>query len=384
MTAYAEGYSADSVSARGFRWIGDPGGDITLCMLTLPPEPVMFDAVARNDAGFEGVFYLAVKTTGIFCRPTCSARTPRPENVEYFATTADAVHAGYRACRRCRPTEEDGLSPRWIGRLHEEMDRRSGSPISDDDLQSMGVDPGTVRRAFKRRYEMTFQSYQRARRMGLALMAIRRGDSVAHAAHDHGFASESGFREAFERTFGTTPGRAGDVACLFSRWIDTPLGAMLGVTDDEGLRLLEFVDRAALPREMETLRRRLRAVIVPGEHGILDRTESMLDHAMHAHGERADVPIAPLGSDFQRAVWDRLRAIPVGETATYADIAADLGRRGGERAVGNACGANTIAVVIPCHRVVRRDGSLGGYAGGLWRKRRLLELERAGVVAETG
>lgn len=349
-------------------------------MHTMPPEPVMYDALVRKDAGFEGVFWLGVRTTGIFCRPTCTARTPRPENVEYFAAARDAVSAGYRACLRCRPLEHDGLSPSWLGRLHAEMHRRGGEPISDEGVLALGVDPGTVRRAFKRRYDMTFQAYQRARRMGLALAAIRDGASLARAAHDHGYTSESGFREAFERTFGTTPGRAGDVQLLHARWMTTRLGPMLGIADDAGLRLLEFTGWRALDRMVQTLRRRLGAVVLPGEHPVLDRAEAQIGAYLEGESTDIDVPSAQLGTDFQQEVWTRLGTIPAGTTLTYSEIASDIGRAGSERAIGNACGANALALVVPCHRAVRSDGGMGGYAGGVWRKRHLLALERSTVA----
>lgn len=348
-------------------------------MHTLPPQPVMYDALTRSDPAFEGVFWLGVKTTGIFCRPTCTARKPKPENVEYFPTTSDAARAGYRPCLRCRPLDPDAARPAWLPRLLAEADARP--TVKDADLARLGIDPATVRRYFNKRYHMTFIAYQRARRMRSALQALKAGASITRAALDHAYESESGFREAFERTFDTSPANAHAIRCLTARWIDSPLGAMLAVADDEGLRLLEFVDRRSLDHNLATLRRRLGAVILPGEHPALDDAESQLAAYFNDGLDHFTLPTAQLGSPFQHAVWDRLAAIPHADTVTYTDVARDVDRPGAVRAVANACAANNLAVVVPCHRVLRADGHLGGYAGALWRKQRLLDAERACAAA---
>ena len=224
---------------------------------------------------------------------------------------------------------------------------------------------------------MTFHAYHRARRMGRALAALRTGAGITTVGLESGYDSTSGFRDAFTKLFGTPPGRGRDVSCLVARWLDTPLGAMLAVAHDEGLCLLEFVDRRGIEAQISTLRRRLGAVIVPGEHAHLDQVESELDEYFTGTRRRFTVPLLVPGTEFQHAVWSRLRRIPYGSTLSYATMAEEIGCPGAQRAVGRANGDNRVAILVPCHRVVRADGSLCGYGGGLWRKKRLLELEQS-------
>jgi AraC family transcriptional regulator of adaptative response/methylated-DNA-[protein]-cysteine methyltransferase len=223
---------------------------------------------------------------------------------------------------------------------------------------------------------MTFHAYQRARRMGLALRDVKAGKPVIEAQLARGYESTSGFREAFARVFGAPPRGAKDSACLLARRLETPLGTMLALADDQGLRLLEFVDRRGLERELLQLRRRLKCAIVPGQHATLDRTAQQLTEYFAGQRTQFDLPLAPVGSAFQLRVWRELGRIPPGRTRSYAEMARRLGIPKGPRAIGRANGSNMLALVIPCHRVINADGSLNGYAGGLWRKQRLLEHER--------
>src|SRR5512140_1218156 len=195
----------------------------------LPPTETMYRALVNRDPSFEGIFYIGVRTTGIFCRPTCSAKKPARENVDFFATSSDALENGYRPCLRCHPLDPNARPPKLIERLHAEVERAPGGRLTDKELAALSIDPSTARRQFKRHYGMTFQAYHRARRMGLALREVRKGS---------GFESESGFRDAFTRIFGEPPTAAKAQGGLFAERIETPLGAMLAIADDEGLRLL--------------------------------------------------------------------------------------------------------------------------------------------------
>ncbi len=345
-------------------------------MELLPSSDRMYRALLDRDASFEGIFLVGVRTTGIFCRPTCIAKKPARQNVDFFSTPSEALHGGYRPCLRCRPMDPGKQPPELIERLRAEVERAPGGRLTDKELAALSIDPSTARRQFKRHYGMTFQAYYRARRMGLALKDVRRGGSVEEAQNGSGFASASGFREAFNRIFGEPPTAAKARACLLAERIETPLGLMLAVADDAGLRLLEFNDRRALEREIPILRRRLRTSIVPGEHPHLEAIRRQLGDYFSGSRLEFDVPLAPVGSDFQLRTWDLLRSIPVAETCSYGWMAEQLGAPGGQRAVGRANGTNMIAIVIPCHRVIRADGSLGGYGGGLWRKKWLLDHER--------
>ena len=353
-------------------------------MELLPPADTMYQALLNRDASFEGIFFVGVRTTGIFCRPTCPAKKPARQNVDFFPTPSEALHGGFRPCLRCQPMDPGQRPPKLIERLRAEVEKAPGGRLTDKELSSLAIDPSTARRQFKRHYGMTFQAYHRARRMGLALREVRKGSRVDDAQETSGFESASGFREAFTRIFGDAPSVASTRGCLFAERIDTPLGAMLAVADDAGLRLLEFTDRRALERELTILRRRLGTNVVPGNHPHLDAIAEQL--AAYFAGERLefDVPLAPVGSDFQTRTWAVLRSIPIGETRSYSWMADQLKIPGARRAVGRANGTNMLCVIIPCHRVIRADGSLCGYGGGLWRKKWLLEHERKFTAQDAG
>jgi AraC family transcriptional regulator of adaptative response/methylated-DNA-[protein]-cysteine methyltransferase len=242
----------------------------------------------------------------------------------------------------------------------------------------MGIDPSTARRQFRKYFGMTFQAYHRARRMGLALHEIRSGESVIGAQLDHGFDSASGFWEAFKQIFGTPPSRARQVDCLFARWIDTPLGAMLALADDAGLYLLEFVDRRGLAAEITAIRRKTGSFIVPGNNSHLEKIGEELKSYFAGTLNKFTVPLMVTGSPFEEAVWKLLQTIPPGKTWSYSQLAKKLDKPGASRAVGRANGRNCLAIIIPCHRVIRADGQLCGYGGGVWRKQWLLDHEQTG------
>src|ERR1043166_3390510 len=183
-------------------------------MELLPPTETMYRAVVNRDSSFEGIFFVGVRTTGVFCRPTCAAKKPAPQNVDFFATPTEAVEGGYRPCLRCHPMDPNGHPPRLIERLRTEVERAPGGRLTDKELAALAIDPSTARRQFKRHYGMTFQAYHRARRMGMALGGVRRGDRVSEARNGSGFESESGFREAVTKIFGEPPTTAKARAAL--------------------------------------------------------------------------------------------------------------------------------------------------------------------------
>jgi AraC family transcriptional regulator of adaptative response/methylated-DNA-[protein]-cysteine methyltransferase len=332
-------------------------------------------AYLERDAAFNGLFFLGVRTTGIFCRPTCPARKPRPQNVEYFATARDAMAAGYRPCKRCLPMQLDE-QPAWCRQLLDHIEREPTVRIRERDLASRGVDPATVRRYFQRHYGMTFQAYSRARRLVGALHQIRAGAPVDSAVFTSGFNSHSGFRDAFLRTFGSTPRRIRGRDCVHLAWLPSPLGPLVAGATAEGVCLLEFSDRPMLETQMATVRRFFGSPAVPGMNDHLRQLATELSQYFGGWLREFSVPLAYPGTSLQRRVWDELRRIPYGETRSYEELAVAVGLPGGQRPVGRANGLNRIAIVVPCHRVVRKDSHLGGYGGGLRRKQYLLDLER--------
>jgi AraC family transcriptional regulator of adaptative response/methylated-DNA-[protein]-cysteine methyltransferase len=336
----------------------------------------MYRALVEHDPAFEGLFFVAVTTTRIFCRPTCRARTPRRDHVEFFRTPQEALLGGYRPCLRCRPLDHGQAPPPLVTELLAAVEAEPGSRLRDADLVTKGIDPSTARRQFKRYCGMSFQAYHRARRVGLALNGIRQGKKMLDLQLDQGYESGSGFREAFARLIGTAPSRARDARCLYAQWFETPLGSMLALADDDGLALLEFVDRRGLERELERIQRRLQRPLLPGTHRYLALIGVELAAYFSGRSLTFATPLSPRGSAFQRDVWNALIAIAPGTTRSYGEIAAAIGRPTAVRAVGRANGDNGLAIVIPCHRVIGADGTLTGYGGGLWRKSWLLEHER--------
>ena len=345
-------------------------------MMLLPTPAEMYRALVERDRSFEGLFFACVRTTGIFCRPTCSARKPRPENVEYASTIQDALHRGYRPCRICDPMASAASAPNWLAPLVDEMLRNPDIRLRDEDLRQRGLDPVQVRRTFKRSFGMTFQAYHRACRLGTAMRALHDGASTLEAGLDAGFESDSGFREAFARVFGETPGDARDTPLLTAAWLETPLGPMLAIAGDRGLELPEFVDRRALETELRDLRRSFGVAIVPGDHPVLRQTRTELSEYFAGQRREFTMPLRLQGSAFQLKAWRALCQIPFAETRSYADMAKTVGSPAAVRAIGRVNGQNRIAIVVPCHRVIRSDGSLCGYGGGRWRKQWLLDHER--------
>lgn len=333
-----------------------------------------YEALLARDATYEGSFFVGVKTTGIFCRPTCPARKPKRENCEFFETAKEALLASFRPCQRCRPLSHPGESD-VITRLVAAVEATPEKRFKDADFRELGLDASTARRQFKKRFGMTFVEYARARRMGLAMKEIRTGRPVIDAQLASGYESESGFRDAFAKIMGEAPKRW-DGNVLKAKWLDTPLGPMLAIADDATLHLLEFVERRGLEREIERLRISARAVILPDESPVFDQIEQELKQYFGTGLPVFKTPVTLYGTPFQRLVWSELLKIPAGETISYQELALRIGQPTAMRAVARANGSNQLALVIPCHRVIRANGDLGGYAGGLARKEALLRLEK--------
>jgi AraC family transcriptional regulator of adaptative response/methylated-DNA-[protein]-cysteine methyltransferase len=336
----------------------------------------MYAAVVRKDASYDGLFYTAVKTTGIFCRPSCRARKPRPENVQFFAAVKDALFAGYRACLRCKPLAVPSMHPPWVSDLLARVESREGARLKDFELARDGFDPARARRYFQENFGMTFQAYSRARRLSGALSQLRLGFDLDNTAADAGFESLSGFREAFSRVFGEPAGKAEQARAIHLAWVETPLGPMVGGSDGRALIFLEFTNRRMMEAQIQTLRKRFKAGFVPRDDGIIRQTRRELDEYFAGQRREFSVPLAFPGTPFETSVWNQLVTIPYGQTISYEDLALRIGSKGAVRAVGSANGRNRITILVPCHRVVNKSGALGGYGGGLWRKQALLALEQ--------
>ncbi|RJE81908.1 bifunctional transcriptional activator/DNA repair enzyme AdaA [Paracoccus onubensis] len=346
-------------------------------MLDLPEPETLYAALLARNPAYEGRAYVAVTTTGIFCRLTCPARKPRPENCRWFTHPAEAEAAGFRPCRRCFPCGPTADGDRIVSRLMAELKADPARRWSEGDLAEMGLDPSTVRRAFRRHFGQSFLQMARELRLRGGMKALTEGSAMIDAQLDAGFDSASGFRNAFARLFGHKPHVLRGPADLRADWIDTPLGGMIAIADDEALHLLEFIDRKALPEGLRKLSGFVGGRIGLGRSAVIDRVEAELNAYFEGNNPRFSVPVQLHGTDFQRRVWQQLRRIPAGETCSYAQLAGDIGQPTATRAVARANATNRIALVVPCHRVIGADGTLTGYAGGLWRKEKLIETERA-------
>jgi AraC family transcriptional regulator of adaptative response/methylated-DNA-[protein]-cysteine methyltransferase len=330
-------------------------------------------AFMRRDRSWDGRVIGAVKTTGIYCKPSCPAKRPKRENVEFFATGEEARAAGYRSCQRCKP-DEVGRDREAVA-LAAKLIEGAEEPLTLEQLAAaVGYAPHHFQRLFKRDLGVSPAEYARGLRNRRVETALKANGRVTDAIYDAGYSGPSGFYSDAKERLGMTPsawrdGGRGETI----RWttFDSPLGNMLIAATSKGICRLTFDD------SVESLERLFpKATIVEDGGGMKALVEGALA-AIERPLAMPDLPLDVAGTAFQEAVWRELRKIPAGETRSYADIAAAIGHPKAVRAVGSANGDNHVCVLIPCHRVIRSDGSLGGYGGGLDRKKKLLASENA-------
>jgi AraC family transcriptional regulator, regulatory protein of adaptative response / methylated-DNA-[protein]-cysteine methyltransferase len=342
---------------------------------SLPDSKTLYTALIKKDESFEGIFIVGVKTTGIFCRPTCTARKPKPENVEFFNSVREALLQGYRPCKVCNPLGNKGEVPTWLQPLLDEVNSNPGVRLTDYDLRSRGLEPHRVRRWFKQHHGMTFQTYLRTLRIGNAFGRIQYGEKIIEAAYESGYESLSGFNESFRKTLGVSPGKSLNHNLITVTRILTPLGPMLAGANNDGICLLEFVDRRMLETQIKRLRNLFKAELVPGNNKYFKDLNKQIQEYFSGKRNKFDLPLLLKGTSFQEAVWKELLSIPYGVTRSYQEQAEHVGNIQAVRAVAKANGDNRIAIIIPCHRVIGKNGKLTGYGGGLWRKQFLLDHE---------
>ena len=338
---------------------------------------VFWKAVTANDARFDGAFFLGVKTTGIYCKPSCRARTPKRENVAFFATTEAAEKYGLRACLRCKPQEIKGVDPQ-IEKLMKACELLESEDLySLDDLAAeLDLSPYHLQRSFKEIIGVSPKKYAEAKRMEKFKEELRGGSDVTTAMYDAGFGSSSRLYEKAGETLGMTPTaykKGGDGMKINFTITECELGRILVARTIKGLCNVAFAD------DDEQLVNNLNhefpnAEIVKDAKVLKGFVDEILKH-LAGKKQRLDLPLDIQATAFQMRVWELLRKIPYGETVSYSQIAEQLGDKKKVRAVAQACANNRIAVVIPCHRVVAKDGKLSGYRWGVERKQALLKME---------
>lgn len=334
-----------------------------------------YKALVDREQHFVGIFFVAVKTTDIFCIATCRARKPKLENVEFYTTFKEPLDNGYRPCKICKPTENANEAPEQVALAMKMVQQNLKEKITDYKLRQNQISPEVVRRWFKKNYGMTFHSYQRMYRINNAFQELKSGKRATATAFDTGYESLSGFGYTYKKLLGDSPQNSLDKNIILISRLTTPIGPMFVCATDTGICMLEFVDRRMLETEFKDLQRLLKAKIITGENKHIIQLKKEL--AEYFDGERTsfDVQLHTPGTEFQNLAWAGLLKIPFGETASYKEQAEKIGKPKAVRAVGTANGCNRISIIIPCHRVIGSDGTLTGYGGGLERKRWLLDHE---------
>jgi AraC family transcriptional regulator of adaptative response/methylated-DNA-[protein]-cysteine methyltransferase len=347
-----------------------PRAEAMATIARLDPETA-WAAFMRRDRSWDGRVVVAVKTTAIYCKPSCPARRPRRENVVFYSSSSDARSSGFRPCMRCRP-DETGRDREAVSKAILLIERAEEPPTLSDLAGAVGYAPHHFQRIFKRDLGISPAEYARALRNRRTEAALKSNERVTDAVYDAGYQSPSGFYNDAKERLGMTPsawrdGGRGETI----RWttFSSPIGQMLIAATSKGICRLTFDDS-------ETSLKRLfpRANIVEDDGGMRELVEGALT-AIEQPLAAPELPIDVAGTAFQEAVWRELRKIPAGETRSYAQIASAIGHPKAVRAVGTANGDNHVCVLIPCHRVIRSDGSLGGYGGGIDRKKKLLAAE---------
>jgi AraC family transcriptional regulator of adaptative response/methylated-DNA-[protein]-cysteine methyltransferase len=339
-----------------------------------------WDAVRRRDPAFDGTFLFAVRTTGVYCRPSCASRPAKRENVSFFTTAAEAEKAGYRACKRCRPDQLGAPDPQVeaVKRACEQIESAEEAPRLADLAASAGLSRYHFHRVFKTITGVTPKAYAAEMRARRAADKLRTADTITEAIYDAGFNSSSRFYESTAARLGMTPSavrRGGAGAVIRFAVGQASLGAVLVAATKKGVCAIMLGDDPE--RLLRELQDRFPRAELKGGDPAFERTVAQVVGLVEAPGQRLDLPLDIRGTAFQQRVWAALRAIPSGETATYQEIARAIGQPTAVRAVAQACAANPLAVAIPCHRVVRADGDLSGYRWGVERKRELIAREAA-------
>jgi len=339
-----------------------------------------WNAIQARDRSLDGRFYVGVVTTGVYCRPSCPSRHALRRNVRFFETPADAERAGLRPCLRCKPLENASAGMRDLCRY---IEQHSEERLDLAELAARaGLSRFHLQRSFKAAVGVTPKQYLEAQRVAKLKQGLRAAPNVAAAVYDAGFGSSSRVYERADTRLGMTPKQyrqGGEGVAISYAAVETPAGLLMIGATDRGLCFVQFGETQE--ELLEELRREYPAARVETMrrpyHADFQRWVEALSEHLRGARPRLDLPLDIRATAFQMRVWNYLQTIPYGEVQSYAEVAAGIGRPSAARAVARACAGNRVALVIPCHRVIRGTGELGGYRWGLVRKRALIDLERA-------
>lgn len=346
-------------------------------------------AVTTRDPTRDGLFVYAVKTTGIYCRPSCASRKPKRENVTFFKLPESAERAGYRACKRCRPADA-ATDPQLetvletVRALCRYIEANKERPLTLAELGvQVGLSAAHVQRTFKKVVGVTPQAYLEACRLDAVKVALQRGDDISGATYSAGYGSSSGLYGKADVALGMTPKtyqRKGEQVAIRYAVMDCSLGKLLVAATEKGICAVRLGDEEK-GLEAELFKEFAKADVRRDEVGLANWLTAVVEH-LDGETPHLDLPLDVQATAFQKRVWQALQQIPYGETRSYGQVAASIGQPSAVRAVAGACAANPVALLVPCHRVVRSDGSLSGYRWGVDRKQQLLQLESGGEGAE--
>jgi len=335
-----------------------------------------YTALLNREQSFVGIFFVGVKTTAVFCIATCRARKPKLENVEFYTSFKEALDNGYRPCKICKPTQNANQAPDQVQIAMDLVKNNPKEKITNFRLRQNKVSPEVVRRWFKTNYGMTFHAYQRMYRINSAFQELKTSKKVTATAFDSGYESLSGFGYTYKKVLGQSPQKSLEEDIILISRLTTPIGPMFVCATDKGICLLEFVDRRMLETEFKDLQRLLKARIITGENEHIKQAKRELEEFFDGIRKTFDVKLHTPGTQFQNQIWSVLKEIPYGQTSTYKEQAITIGNQNAVRAVARANGMNRISIIIPCHRVIGKNGSLTGYGGAIERKQWLIEHER--------
>ncbi len=338
-------------------------------------DEARWQAVLTRDPGADGSFYYAVRSTGIYCRPTCPSRRPRRENVAFFETPEAAEQAGFRACQRCRPSEVSSRESA-VARVKQLLERSETPPSLQELGEAVGMSPFHLQRVFKQATGLSPKAYSAGLRAERLKERLKEGASVTEALYEAGYGSSRALYEKAPELLGMSPGtyrKGGAGAHIRFAVADSPIGQVLVAATEQGVCAVRIGERQAL---MDELRAEFpRATLTEDPGAVAPYLESLLSGL--SGDTRTVVTLDVKATPFQQRVWSALQRIPYGETRSYKQVAEMIGEPTAVRAVARACATNPVALVVPCHRVVRSGGDLSGYRWGVERKRVLLEMERS-------